>query len=70
MLTRADGDVQRQAAELLDQNQQLLEYIGELLSCLGQAKSISLNHLASPAPGKVRNIITRHVFVMFVCFVR
>jgi len=70
MVTRADGDVQRQAGELLEQNQQLLEYIGELVSCLSEAKSISLNHLASPAPGRVCNIITRHVFVMSVCFVR
>ena len=37
----------------MQQNQQLLEYIGELVNCLSQAKSVSLNHLASSVPGKV-----------------
>jgi len=46
-------DVQKQAELLLQQNQQLLEYISELLSCLGQAKSVSFNHIAGLTPGKV-----------------
>jgi len=56
--------VQKQAEQLLQQNQQLLEYISELVGCLGQAKSISLNHLASSAPDKVRCML-RELFRSF-----
>jgi len=53
--------VQKQVAELLVQNQQLLEYIGELVTCLGQAKSISLNHLVGCAAApQVNASLTLH----------
>ena len=51
----ASFDVQKQAEQLLEQNQRLMDYIGELVNCLSQAKSLSLNHLASPATAKVRH---------------
>ena len=55
--------VQKQAEQLLQQNQQLLEYIGELVNCLREAKSISLNRLASSASGKV-NCILREAWLV------
>ena len=58
--------VQREAEQLLEQNHQLLEYISELVNCLSQTKSLSLNHIASPTttttttPGQVGHFIAIH----------
>ena len=64
--------VQKQAEQLLHQNHELLEYIGELVSCLSQGKSASNNQLAVSEPSKVSytSFAEFTVFVMIQNIIR